>query len=470
MINCYLFIDFGSTYTKVCLVDIEKEEILATGKSYTTVETDVTIGYKMALDELYGKIDLQVNIIKKLACSSAAGGLKIISIGLVPELTAEAAKRAALGAGARVINTYSHNLNNSELDQIESSEADMILLAGGTDGGNQICINHNAKMISERELDIPVVIAGNKSCTDEIVELFEGKIEYYITENVMPKLNQINVFPARETIRSIFMKQIIHAKGMKNVEKNISEILMPTPASVLLAAETLSLGTEDEKGLGDLVVVDIGGATTDVHSIGEGSPSKPAVMLRGLEEPLAKRTVEGDLGMRYSSLSILEASGKNMFRKYIDIEEYDLKEELQKRYNNTSFIAEVKKDIDFDEAMAKVCADIAMSRHSGVVESIYSPLGATFVQTGKDLMELPYVIGTGGIIVNSKDPNEILKAVLFNINDPNSLKPRNPKFLVDKNYVLSSLGLLATIDRDMAVRMLKKYVVNSGGNVDGIKE
>ncbi|HLS53575.1 MAG TPA: glutamate mutase L, partial [Tissierellaceae bacterium] len=125
--DCYLFIDFGSTYTKVTLVDIEKEEILATAKAYTTVETDVTIGYQKALDRLYKGIEHEVNIVKKLACSSAAGGLKIIAIGLVPELTAEAAKRAALGAGARVIKTYSHNLNNSELEEIKSSEADMIL-------------------------------------------------------------------------------------------------------------------------------------------------------------------------------------------------------------------------------------------------------------------------------------------------------------------------------------------------------
>ena len=470
MINCYLFIDFGSTYTKVSLIDIGKEEILATGKSYTTVETDVMKGYGKALDNLYNKIDYEVNIVKKLACSSAAGGLKIIAIGLVPELTAEAAKRAALGAGARVINTYSHNLNMGELEEIISSDADMILLAGGTDGGNSICINHNARMLSESDIDIPVVIAGNKSCNDEIMELFEGKVEYHVTENVMPKLNQINVFPARETIRSIFMEQIVNAKGMTHVEENISEILMPTPASVLLAAETLSRGTEDEEGIGDLAIIDIGGATTDIHSIGEGAPSKPSVMLRGLEEPIAKRTVEGDLGMRYSSISILEAAGKNMFRKYIDIEEYDLEKELEHRYENTSFLPETERDIKFDEAMAKVCGDIAMSRHAGVVESIYSPLGATSVQTGKDLMELPYIIGTGGIIINSSNPKEILEALLFNIDDPNSLKPRNPKYLVDKKYILSSLGLLATIDKDMAVRMLKKYIVNLGGNKGECKE
>ena len=125
--NCYLLIDFGSTYTKVTLVDIDKEVIVGNDKSYTTVETDVTIGYKNALDKLFskleGKVNIEdINITKKLACSSAAGGLKIAAIGLVPELTAEAAKRAALGAGARVIGTYSHKLVNSEIEEIKRRE------------------------------------------------------------------------------------------------------------------------------------------------------------------------------------------------------------------------------------------------------------------------------------------------------------------------------------------------------------
>ena len=131
--EAYLFIDFGSTYTKLTLIDIESEEIISTEKAYTTVETDVTIGYKEALKRLNEKVKPEVNVIKKLACSSAAGGLKIIAIGLVPELTAEAAKMAALGAGARVIKTYSHNLNTEEILEIKNSNADIILLAGGND-------------------------------------------------------------------------------------------------------------------------------------------------------------------------------------------------------------------------------------------------------------------------------------------------------------------------------------------------
>lgn len=468
--NCYLLIDFGSTYTKVTLVDIENEVIVGNNKSYTTVETDVMTGYNNALEKLYAdikdKVNLEdINIEKKLACSSAAGGLKIVAIGLVPELTAEAAKRAALGAGARVIKTYSHNLNSSETEEIKNSEADMVLLAGGTDGGNIECITHNAGMLAEHDIKVPIVVAGNKSCQDDIVKIFEdNNIEYHVTENVMPTLKEINVVPARETIRSIFMDQIVNAKGMSHVEETISEILMPTPAAVLKAAEVLSKGTKDEPGVGDLAVIDIGGATTDIHSIGEGAPSKASVILRGLREPIAKRTVEGDLGMRYSAVSILEAAGTLLLRKYLDLSEYDdYEEQFYKRYNNTSFVPEAERDIKFDEAMAKICADISMKRHAGRVEQIYSPMGgAMYSQTGKDLMELPYIIGTGGVLVNSANPEEILKASTFTMDDPDSLKPRKPKYLIDKSYILSSMGLLAMVNPNMAVRMLKKYIVECG--------
>ena len=127
---------------------------------------------------------------------------------------------------------------------------------------------------------------------------------FSITENVMPQLNELNVEPAREEIRKIFMEKIIEAKGLRNAENFVNGILMPTPAAVLKAARVLSEGSDEESGLGDLIVVDIGGATTDVHSIADGEPTKAGVNVRGLEEPFAKRTVEGDLGMRYSAVSL----------------------------------------------------------------------------------------------------------------------------------------------------------------------
>lgn len=457
--DAYLFVDFGSTFTKLTLVNVEKEEIIATEKSITTVETDVIIGYEIALEKLIRRTNGNYNIIKKLACSSAAGGLKIIAIGLVPELTSEAAKRAALGAGARVIKTYSFNLNRDEIKEIEESDADIILLAGGTDGGDKGCIIYNAKMISEFCLNIPVVVAGNKSCIDEIKEIFNDNIEYYVTENVMPKINQINVDPVRETIRNIFIKKITQAKGMKNVEKFISGILMPTPAAVLKSAEVMSIGTQEEDGIGDLVVIDIGGATTDVHSIAGGEPTQSSVVLCGLEEPHSKRTVEADLGMRYSAVSLYEAARKKLIKKYLPNFNLDVEEQFIKRNENTSFISNIQSELEFDEAMAKICVDISMSRHVGTVKTVYTPMGVVYSQEGKDLMTLPFIIGTGGVIVNSDKPKSILEATLFTVDDPSSLKPRNPRYLLDKEYILSAMGLLAMIDENKAIRILKKYIV-----------
>ncbi len=350
-------------------------------------------------------------------------------------------------------------MNNHEIEELRDSNADMILLAGGTDGGNTEVILHNAQLIADFGITKPVVVAGNKSSYDDIEKVFKDKIEYRLTENVMPKLNEINVNPARETIRDIFMERITKAKGMTHIEDDISGILMPTPQAVLKAAEALSLGTPDEDGVGDLVVVDIGGATTDIHSIADGAPSKPGVIYRGLEEPISKRTVEGDLGMRYSAESIYEAAGMRMIKKYLDISDYDVEEEFKRRYDHTDLVFTDEKEIKFDEMMAKICVDISMKRHCGYVEAVYSPLGTMYQQIGKDLTELNLMIGTGGILVNSEHPQEILKAGLYDSEDLNSLKPRYPEFSVDKNYILSAMGLLTMVDKNMAVRMMKKYIV-----------
>lgn len=459
--RAYLLIDFGSTYTKLTAVDIEKEEILATSKDITTVESDIMTGFNKAYDKLMEQLkDKEVEFVKKLACSSAAGGLKMVAVGLVPELTAEAAKRAALGAGARVLKVYSYELTSKEINEIKNSNLDIILLAGGTDGGNKDCIIHNAKALAEAGIKLPVVIAGNKVAVDEIEEVFNRAGVYYrTTENVMPRLNVLNVEPAREEIRKIFMEKIVEAKGMKNAEAFISGILMPTPAAVLKAARTLSEGSDKEDGIGDLVIVDIGGATTDIHSIGDGEPTKPGVTLRGLEEPLAKRTVEGDLGMRYSALSLWEAAGTRKVQKYLQDKCADVEENCKIRSKNIKIIPTTEEEIKFDEAMAKVATDIAMERHVGIIESVYTPMGIIYSQVGKDLSQIKYFIGTGGVLVHSKSPADILKAGNYDMSNPTYLKPQNPKYLLDKTYILSAMGLLAEEYEDMAVRIMKKYLV-----------
>lgn len=459
--DAYLLLDFGSTYTKLTAVDIEKEEILATAKDITTIETDIMVGFNNAYEKLLEKLDgKDVNFVKKLACSSAAGGLKMVAIGLVPDLTAEAAKRAALGAGARVLNVYSYELTNKEVEEIKNSNLDIILLAGGTDGGNKDCILHNARMLAKHSVKLPIVVAGNKSANDEIIEIFDSANMYYrITENVMPKLNILNVEPAREEIRQIFMKRIVEAKGMSNAENFISGILMPTPAAVLKAARVLSEGTDTEDGVGDLVVVDIGGATTDIHSIADGEPSKPGVTLRGLQEPFAKRTVEGDLGMRYSAVSLWEAAGTRKIKKYLGDPSVDIEASCKYRTENIKMVPNTEEEIKFDEAMAKVATDLAMERHVGYIESTYTPMGVLYSQTGKDLLNLKFLIGTGGVLVHSQNPGDILKAGNFDEANPIYLKPQNPDCYIDKTYILSSMGLLAEDYPEKAIRILKKYLI-----------
>ncbi len=467
MKEIYLTIDFGSTYTKLTAIDLVDESILATAKAITTVESDVMLGFEEAFEKLKQniseKIDLNsIKFVKKTACSSAAGGLKMMALGLVPELTADAAKKAALGAGARVIKTYAYELNHHELEEIKSSNVDIILLAGGTDGGNKECIIHNAKMIAEYELKVPVIMAGNKSAVDEVEKVFKEKNIYYkITENVMPVLNKLNVEPAREAIRQVFMEKIVEAKGMKKAEELTTGILMPTPAAVLKAAEVLSKGTDSEDGIGDLIIIDIGGATTDIHSIAKGDPTKPGVILKGLEEPFSKRTVEGDLGMRYSAIALLEASSTKKLKNYLreEYKEVDVRKLCKKRHDNIKMVPTSEEDKVFDEAMAMVATELAMERHCGILECLYTPMGTMFHQVGKDLLDTPCVIGTGGVIVHSENPSDILKAGNFNKENPVHLKPVNPKFLVDKTYILSAMGLLAQDYPDLAIKIMKKYLV-----------
>lgn len=460
-LDSYLLIDFGSTYTKLTAVDIESEEIIATAKDITTIENDIMIGFNNAFEKLQQQLaGKDVNFVRRLACSSAAGGLKMVAIGLVPELTAEAAKRAALGAGARVLNVYSYDLTSKEIQEIKNSKLDIILLAGGTDGGNKDCMIHNAKMLAKSGINVPIVVAGNKVAVDVVEEVLSAAGMFYrVTDNVMPKLNTLNVEPAREEIRQIFMEKIVEAKGMKEAESYISGILMPTPAAVLKAARVLSEGTDKEEGVGDLVVVDIGGATTDVHSLADGEPSKPGVTLRGLQEPFAKRTVEGDLGMRYSALALWEAATTRKMQKYLNDKTVDVEASCRYRTEHIRMVPTTEEEIRFDEVMAKTATELALERHVGVLESLYTPCGVIYSQEGKDLLGVKYLIGTGGVLVHSANPAAILKAGTFDETNPTYLKPQNPECLLDKTYILSAMGLLAEEHPDMAVRIMKKYLV-----------
>ena len=170
----YLLVDFGSTYTKVTAVDLDGEDLLGRAQSPTTVETDVSIGFNKALAELKRTCVFDDDAVcGRLASSSAAGGLKMAAIGLVPDLTLGAARRAALGAGAKVVGSYGYEIDSDILGEIEEKRCDIVMLCGGTDGGNKNVILHNAEMLAESRIDCPILVCGNRVVSGQIREMME---------------------------------------------------------------------------------------------------------------------------------------------------------------------------------------------------------------------------------------------------------------------------------------------------------
>lgn len=453
-----LLVDIGSTYTKVVLVDSEK--ILGQAQAPTTVTTDVTIGLRKAIKQLsyeLGVDELDVN--QRYACSSAGGGLRMIAIGLVPTFTAKAAQMAALGAGARVLKTYSYEISAPEIEQIEQATPDLVLLAGGTDGGDKETIIHNARMLANSRIDVPIIVAGNKSAADEVSECFaSARKPFKIVENVMPELGKLNIEPTKIEIRELFLKRIILAKGIDRA-KDLVEIKMPTPMAVSNAARLLSMGTQTEKGLGELMIVSVGGATTDVHSIASGSPSGKGVMQKGLQEPYVKRTVEGDLGVRYNATTILDVAGRKNLLANIGTSDLDIEGLTKKLAADTARIPETNVEFAVDTGLAATAVELAVKRHAGIIERRWSPQGEITIQLGKDLTQIKHVIGTGGPIVFSRDPRKILQKALFSKEEPLSLRPLSPRFYVDREYIVFAMGLLAEVEPDIALKIMKRHIV-----------
>ncbi len=465
-----LLIDFGSTYTKALLVDLDEEVLLGRAQSLSTVNENMLDGLKTALQKLLRIVSTaqpgfdERHITRKLACSSAAGGLRLVAVGLVPDLTLEAARRAALGAGAKVVGSYSFEITPADIKEMERKGCDLILLSGGTDGGNKEAILQNAGLLAKSALEVPVVVAGNRAVADRVREVLEKAGKYVeVTENVLPELSTINVEPARNAIRDIFMKRIVHAKGLDKAQAYVGEILMPTPLATLKAATLVANGVSGEPGFGELLVVEVGGATTNVHSVASGSPTRSNVSVKGLPEPYAKRTVEGDLGIRYNAGTIVGLAGEAGVLENIPggkeaLGPVRLKDFAESLSGNLGFVPESDAEFLADIGLARTAVDMAVTRHCGQLREVITLNGPVFLQQGKDLSELKTVIGTGGIFAYGRNPEYILKAALFAQRNPLSLKPRAPDFFIDRHYILYGIGLLSDLAPRKALRIAKKYL------------
>ena len=458
-----LLIDFGSTYTKLTAVDLEGEKILGTAQSFTTIFTDINDGLNNALAILEKKTG-KLEFAETYACSSAAGGLRMVTSGLVPELTGEAAKLASLGAGAKVVGVYAFQLTEDDMEDILACKPDIFLLVGGTDGGNTECILHNAKMLADVKPAFPIVVAGNRTAARQCQRILEG-CEVYVCPNVMPKFGVLQIEPTQKQIREIFLNRIVQAKGLSKATELLSDIMMPTPSAVMQAMELLAQGCEDEAGIGELVAVDVGGATTDVYSIADGMPEHMSTVFKGLPEPFAKRTVEGDIGMRYSIWGIVEAAGIDRIAQLSGLDKGRVEELVSYLAEHTDTVPGDDAEMEaLDFALASMAIEEAVRRHAGTIEETYTMMGQTFVQEGKNLTKVRHIVVTGGSLIHTKRTAQIAAHALYSPAQPASLRPKQANVWVDRTYIMAAMGLLSTHYPRAALRIMKKELEFHGNS------
>jgi uncharacterized protein (TIGR01319 family) len=424
--------EIGSTTTVVTAIDgVQQQTAVIVGQGYaptSVLEGDVTQGLYKAIANLEENIGQSVQWETMLGSSSAAGGLKMTVHGLVYDMTVKAAREAALGAGANIHWVSAGELTPKDMDCIEKIRPNIILLAGGVDYGEKDTVITNAKHLSRLPFLVPVVYAGNCIAGSEVFGILQEKgFQVTWVENVYPRIDQLNIEPTRRAIHDVFEKHITEAPGMHKVRELIKGKLIPTPGAVLSAAKLL------RESIGDLMVVDVGGATTDVHSVTEGDPEIAVKLIA--PEPLAKRTVEGDLGVYVNAENVLQLCDTENICKLVQC--------------NRAELASLRVPIPVTQqqqrlvsCMTEMAVKTAVSRHAGKIEHLYGPNGRVTIARGKDLTKVKWIIGTGGALTRLDEGRKTLGKTNFL---PNNLQlwPRHAEVLLDNHYIMAVAGLLA---------------------------
>lgn len=441
-----LVAEIGSTTTVVnAFQDINSPspKFLGQGQAPTSVlEGDVNIGLRGAIEDLRINLGLsELEYDEMLATSSAAGGLKMTVHGLVYDMTVRAAKEAALGAGAIIHQITAGRLKRTDIKKITDLKPNIILIAGGVDYGERDTAIHNAELIAELNLGIPVIYAGNIENQEEIKEIFKDTDNrLYCVENVYPKIDLLNIEPTRSVIQDVFEEHIIHAPGMEKVREMIDGPIIPTPGAVMEASKLL------KEAIGDLITFDVGGATTDLHSVTEGSEEINRILIS--PEPLAKRTVEGDLGVFVNMLNIVERIGKDKLQAELQLD-------IDKLIADHRPIPKTPEQIAFVERLTLEAVMTALDRHVGKLRDLYGPAGKKTVAEGKDLSNVKYIVGTGGALTRLPKGKAILGEITKRSRNSLLLPKEGAKVLIDKDYIMASLGVLAKRYPEAALRLMK---------------
>jgi uncharacterized protein (TIGR01319 family) len=428
-----LVTEIGSTTTVVNAftgIKAGTPRLLAQGVAPTSVGAgDVTIGLRGAIQAIEMKFSETLSWDEMYASSSAAGGLRMSVHGLVYEMTVRAAREAALGSGAVLVQVTAGKLRRTDLQKLAELKPKIILLAGGVDYGERETALENFLRLTPYLKTTPLVYAGNIENAEEIRLLAkEAGVEVFITENVYPAIDRLNVLPTRKIIQEVFEHHIVESPGMEKIRELVSGPILPTPGAVMTAAELVY------KVYGDCVVIDVGGATTDVHSVTEGDEAIRRISTQ--PEPFSKRTVEGDLGIFVNRKNVVEQRAAARGRKPDETERLYVEE--------ASEIPQSEEEIAFASELAAYCAKTALSRHAGRLTERYAPGGRLITATGRDLTAVKVIVGTGGALTRLPNRVKLLQALRRNADSPELYPPVDAAVRIDDDYLMASLGVLST--------------------------
>ncbi|MDU5803442.1 MAG: GlmL-related ornithine degradation protein [Fusobacterium periodonticum] len=448
-----LVAEIGSTTTVVNAFDhLESDNpvFLGQGQAPTSVkEGDVNIGLQAAIEDMKKNLHIEnekLEYTNMLATSSAAGGLRMTVHGLVYDMTVKAAKEAALGAGANIHLITAGKLSKVDMIKLDRIKPNIILIAGGVDYGERETALYNSELIAASDLNIPVIYAGNIAVADDVKLIFEAyskEKNLHIVPNVYPKIDILNIEPTREVIQDIFEKHITEAKGMEKIREMVDGPIIPTPGAVMKASKIL----KDE--IGDLVTIDVGGATTDIHSVTEGTEKVNKILVE--PEPIAKRTVEGDLGVFINKKNIVDIIKIEKLEKELNMSS----EDIEKFTNSDIAIPQTEEHKRFIERLTKEAVIVSINRHAGGYRTYFGGKSDTLA-FGKDLTAVKWIVGTGGALTRLMAREEILNSVRqFNRADK-LLPTAEAKILIDNDYIMASLGVLSSLNKEAAIKLLLK--------------
>jgi uncharacterized protein (TIGR01319 family) len=441
----------------VALVDLDAGALVATAQHRTTIGTDVLDGYDACLAELAAD-HLDVQELPTLACSSAGGGLRIAVLGNEALVTAEAGRRVALSSGGKVVAALSSDRDPDDLAEIIRVERpDVLLLTGGTDGGDRDAVVAGAADIAASGWRGPVVVAGNVEARDEVADLL-ADVPHVLADNVVPRIGVLEPDSARRAIREVFLAHVIGGKHLSTrttpTGREFADLVLgATPDVVLTGVELLAAEVGATAPGSGVVVVDVGGATTDVHSVVVLDPEESGLSREVVAVTPVTRTVEGDLGMRWSAATTAAAAAEAGLAVAAD---------AVRRAADPAYLPTTGAEHRGDEAVASAATLLAMRRHVGRSRVVLSPEGRVIERTGKDLRAVDLLVGSGGVLraADSETARRILATATGH--DPDGWQlPESPRIVVDTDYVLAAAGLIALSGGDAAREQARRLVCNS---------